>query len=251
MWAAFVVAAFCFAATIDPHSGKVIAESVQGGDIGARISSWALYFLPFNMTHWWTFLISLAGYVVLILDVALACAAADRHMRYNSLSPRGLFSSMNNNIIPSFFVVFTLVIVTSIAAVLEAGIMKATSWMGSYVYILGIIICVIVYVALMYAAVRFILWLPCYVITGFRPLESLSYAYALTVPNIKKLFLSAGVPVTGSILANAVLPVYLPAAVSIPVVGIIDALVCVCLISMSFIAYIDADGIKREDLKKY
>lgn len=250
LWVAYAVAAVCFLGIVDVWSIHDVITSYSGGKFSASLTDWVSFFTPLNTTSWWTILTSLAAYVVLILDLAFICASADRHMRYNSLSPKGIFSSLNNNLLPCLIAVLVLLVFGCVNAFILAGIMMATT-LSSYLYILGLILCAGLALIEFYVITFFALWLPCFNITGFRAYESLSYAYSLGAQRRKPLFLSIFIPtiiIAACIIALTFVNIF---AVSLLVISLLIALMFVYVSVLAYVVYIDADGITREDLKKF
>ncbi len=252
LWVAYAVAAICFLAVVDVWSVHDVLMSYSNGTFGANLSDWIFLFLPLNTSTWWSPVISLAAYVVLTFDLTFICSSTDRHMRYNSLSPRGIFSSLNNSIAPCIIIMLILTVFNCINAVLLAGIMMATSYSTvRFMFILGIIICAALSLAEFYFLTFFSLWLPCFNITGFRAFESLSYAYSLGSERRKSLFLAIFIPAI--IIAACTLPfIFISVSViSLIVISLLLALLFVYIAALVYVVYLDADGIAREDLKKF
>ncbi len=252
LWVGFGVAFVCFLTLTDTSAIHNVLGSYEGGVFNAEISDWICLFLPFNTSSWWMILISLAGYVVLILNLALLCASTDRHMRYNSLSPRGIWSSLNNCLLPCTTIMLILFALSCVNSVILAGIMMATSFSSvKYMFILGITICTLLFFAEFYFLTFFALWLPCFNITGFRAYESLTYAYSLGATKRISMFLAIFVPTAVFVLCG--LPfifVNIPALSAI-VLSLFSAALFVYISALIYVIYLDADGITREDLKKF
>ncbi len=251
-WVAFVVAAVAFAAIYDPHALKVVADSADGGHVNAGIGSWLMLFLPVNTSAWWTVLISFAGYIVLIADLAFICATTDRRMRYGSRSFRGILSSMNDSAMPCAAVAVFLLTSLCILSVVMAAIMKASCSFGApYMYIGGIALCAVVMLVAVYALTFFHLWLPCFAITGFRAYESFGYSYSLAAHKRKQIFLSVYIPIIVVCILSAAIPALCSPAVTTALLPLFQAALYVYTAINSFTMYLDADGTEREDLKKF
>lgn len=252
LWVSYAIAAVCFAAIVDVGSLHGTIASYEDGIFNTSLGGWICLFLPINTHSWWTILLSLAAYVVLIFDLAFICAALNRHMRYNSLSPRGIFSSLNNELLPCMLTVTILVALNCLNALILAGVMMATSPSTvKYMYILGVLICAVLAVIEYYVISFFSLWLPCFNITGFRAYESFSYAYSLGATRRRPLFLSIFIPTL--IIAACALPFAFIdlSALSLIIIALLCAALFVYIAALIYVVYLDADGITREDLKKF
>jgi hypothetical protein len=93
--------------------------------------------------------------------------------------------------------------------------------------------------------------LPCLEITGYRIFEALSYSYSLAKLHIWKIVIAIGVPFIIIFAIVTTLAFTCPP----PVLYIAAPILMGCLFTYAalacYIIFVDAEGIEREDLKKY
>ncbi len=252
IWIAFAVAVVAFGLLIDLSSIDVIKASFDGDKMQTEFIDWLNFFLPFNITQWWSYLLSALSLIMLIVVLAFISTSTDRRMRYNARSIKGLLYGMEANVYPCFWIIAIIAVGDFITTLLMSTVMQATVNMNvENIYILGIILCCILALVALYVLTFLELWLPCYLITGYKAYEALNYSYSLYSTNKLQIFLSTFVPI--AILALCATPVVIfcdPIVISI-VVPIVAALIFTYIAVHCFVVYIDADGIVREDLKKY
>jgi hypothetical protein len=194
----------------------------------------------------------IAAYLVLVLDLALIHSLIDNHVRFGSKSFRSIANSFNINVVNGFiFAIFALVAMF-ISTVIMAAIMKTSCLLQvDYSYIIGIIVCAAVLIFMLFISSLFMLWLPCVEITGFKKFEALNYSYSLARTRIRSIFLSVAPPAFVTVvvsIAIALAEITLLTYIALP---IIMALLYMYSAVLSYIVYVDAEGIEREDLKKY
>jgi threonine/homoserine/homoserine lactone efflux protein len=88
-------------------------------------------------------------------------------------------------------------------------------------------------------------------VTGFKKYEALLYAYALARQRMKGLFVSFSLPLVIVTLVSLTVSFLTAMPVAFVVVPILCGTLFIYFAVLSYIAYADAEGIEREDLKKY
>lgn len=245
------VAILAFAPIIDYTTAKNIVSSFTDGTITSQFTAWLKLFLPFNTENWLTIVLSIVAYIALVLDVAFIHSMVDKHIRFGSKSFRSIMSSFTINFIYGLITMVVLAVAVFILALLMALIMSAFALTPPYVFIVGIVLCVALDVVAVFIAGHFFLWLPCTEITGFKMGEALYSSYAQAKTIRWRNFVAIGLPLLISFAVTIVIFVTLG-----QVAGAIAGSICfgcafMVIIVASYMAYADAEGIEREDLKKY
>ncbi|MGN0818496.1 MAG: hypothetical protein ACI4L9_05960 [Candidatus Coproplasma sp.] len=249
---ALAVAMIAFAPIFDFGAFERIAASYSDGHIADSYTVWLRFFLPVNTENWLTVLLSLLGYVVLVIDLSFIQSLTDKHVRFGTKSFRSIMSSFTVNFSYGLLIALLFAVLSSINAFLLAAIMKTFSMPAiPYLFICGVALCAVVLFAELFAFSHFALWLPCIEITGFKTLEALSYSYSLARPVRWKIAFTITLPSAASVA------VWFAVAMTCP--GWIACIVCAALCGFAFVyvstacylVYVDREGIEREDLKKY
>jgi hypothetical protein len=121
----------------------------------------------------------------------------------------------------------------------------------NYSYVFGLIICVLLAIVIFFLCSLFLLWLPCVEITGFRKYEALNYSYALARQRVWKIFVAFAVPTIIIVTISIVIGMTCPKAVAYIAMPLLLGVLFIYTSVMSYMAYADAEGIEREDLRKY
>lgn len=249
---AVVVAAVALAPTFDMKSFSDIARTYRDGTIDASFTMWIKLFLPFNLNNVWLALLSVACYAVLVVDLAFIQSLTDKHVRFGTLSLKSLGQSFNINVVNGLVFAVFIMIAYCLFAVIWAAVMDAVCLIKApYIFVLGVAICTGLYALMLYLFSLFILWVPCADVTGFKKYEAFSYGYSLASDRRGRLFVSVLIPsviawVVGYTIGFASLP-----ALAFTVIPVLGGLLFVYLSVLAYVAYVDAEGIEREDLKKY
>ena len=249
---ALAVAMVAFAPIFDYAAFEQIATSFSDGRICSSFNVWLCFFLPVHTENWLTVLLSVLGYIVLIVDLSYMQSLTDKHVRFGSKSFRSIMSSLSVN----FWYGLTLAALLAVAAALNAFIFAAVMktfamFTAPYIFVCGVVICGLLTIAELFGFCHFSLWLPCIEITGFKAFEALSYSYSLARPIRWRLFFTLSVPVIiASIIWFAV-----TLTCNAWVAAVISAAVCgfafVFITTACYLAYVDREGIEREDIKHY
>ncbi|MGN0813925.1 MAG: hypothetical protein ACI4MH_01680 [Candidatus Coproplasma sp.] len=249
---ALFVAMVAFAPIFDYSAFEQIATSFSDGHISSSFNVWLCFFLPVHTKNWLTVLLSVLGYVALIVDLAYIQSLTDKHVRFGSKSFRSMMSSLSVNFWYGLMLSVLLALVSSVNAFIFAAIMKTFAMFNTpYLFIGGIVICGLILFVELFVFCHFSLWLPCIEITGFKAYEALSYSYSLARPIRWRLFFTVTVPV----IIVAAIWFVVTFTCTAWIATVISAAVCgfafVLIITACYLAYVDREGIEREDLKRY
>lgn len=249
---ALAVAVAACVPLVDYNAINTVYASLTGNQTAVGYTQWLVLFLPFNCENWITGITSAIAFIVLALDLAFIHTMVDKHIRFGTKSFRSVLSSLTINSAYSLLLVTVILVCCTVLSLLLAAIMFTFSLAESAVAIpAGLIICLIVAVALLYLTCHFFLWLPCVEITGFRILEALSYSYAHARPRRWIIFLSVILSVVVATGISYVVTLFADRITACVVSPLIDGCTFLILAVMSYIVYADAEGIEREDLKKF
>lgn len=229
-----------------------IARSFSDGYVTDNFTAWLYFFLPVNTQNWLTVLLSVLGYVALVVDLSFIHSMIDKHVRFGSKSFRSVMSSFTVNLSYGLTFAAVFAVCAAVTAPVLTAIMKTFShFPAPYVFIAGIALCAAIAFAELFAFCHFALWLPCMEITGFRVFEALTYSYSLARPALKSIFISVCLPMA------AALAVWFATALTCPgwTACVVSAAVFGCtfifVAAACYLIYADKEGIEREDLKKF
>lgn len=206
-----------------------------------------------SFLSWKSIGFGIAGIIAIIIFGSWIIALLEKHMRIGKRTYNGIFSKINDNLMPVFQYTVAILLIYEIWALLTTSILFVVSRIPivALAYLCIVSAFVGMHFVLLYAVGLIYLWLPCMQITGFKAGEALSYSNKISAPvQIKIMF--------GQTLSLL----------------LVEFLVCLCIwllksnefmvistilyaiIIMSFcvrmeIAYFDLDHIQRADLKKY
>jgi hypothetical protein len=248
----FLVAAVAISLLTDNHSFTVIVSSATDGTISDSFLSWLRFFIVFNYSNWIMVLCGIAAYIVLISDLAFIHSLIDKHVRFGSKSFRSIASGFNINVVNSLIAALFAIPAMLVTAVIMAAIMKTCVLIPfDYSYLLGVILCAALLIFMLFLFSLFLLWLPCVEVTGFKKYEALNYSYALTRSRIGGIFLSAAIPAIFAVVITVGIMFIENAFATYIAIPLIMAALFIYECVLSYIVYVDAEGIEREDLKKY
>jgi hypothetical protein len=237
---------------IDTNAYNTILGSVSEGKISGSFTEWFYFFILFNPSNVFTIIAGLAAYIVLILNLAFVQSLVDNHVRFGSRSIRSIASSFNINVVNSLIFAIFALFIHYLNGVIMAAIMKTCEVIPiAYSYIIGIVLCVLLIVFIFFVCSLFLLWLPCVEITGFKKYEALTYSYALARQRVWKIFAAFSIPVIVIVGISVAVCMTCIAAVSYIVVPLLIGLLFIYTSILCYMVYVDAEGIEREDLKKY
>lgn len=207
-----------------------------------------------NFASWESVIVGIIAIVLLIACTAMLMALLEKHMRIGKRSFRGLFSKLNDNLIPTLvYACVVLVIYEVWSLVTAAGVLLMSKiplvWLA---YTLAAIIFAAAHVVLIYMLGFLYLWLPCMQITGFRAWEAFQYSYHLMAPvrygilGVQTLLLCA----VGGLTWIFAWFVADGLAFTVITTLLYVVLIMVYCVRME-IVYFDRENIERADYKRY
>jgi hypothetical protein len=248
----YLVAAFSIGFLINPEAYSTIASSAQDGTISGSFFAWLKFFILFNPDNALTIVTGIAAYLLLISDLALIHSLVDKHVRFGTKSLRSIGIGYNINIVNGLIFSIFAMIVQFVVAAINAAIMKTCELIPvAYSYALGVAICFALIIFILFVAGLFLLWLPCVEVTGFKKFDALSYAYALARPRAWKIFASLALPAIVTIAICTTVGLLCIKLVTYLVIPVVLGIFFVYVAVLSYMIYAEAEGISREDLKKY
>lgn len=245
------IAILAFAPIIDFMAIERIAQSFDGGKISDSFTAWLRLFLPFNTENWITALLSIVAYVALIVNLAFIHSMVDKHIRFGIKSFRSIMSSLTINFVYGLICVIVLAVAVIILDLIMAVIMTAFCMAGEYIFIVGIVICAILAIVFLFVAAHFFLWLPCAEITGFRISEALFYSYAQARTHRWANFAAIVLPAVCAVVITALFGIFMGITAAAIAGPICFGCAFMVIVVASYMSYADAEGIEREDLKKF
>ncbi len=245
------VAIIACAPVVDYGAVENIVNSYSDGQITASFADWFMAFMPYNSRNWLSVVLSIVGYIALVMDIAFIHSMVDKHIRFGSKSFRSIMSSYSINFIYGLIAMVAGMCAMLVLALLMALVMTAFSMLPSFAFIAGLVLCAALALLLAFIAAHFFLWLPCVEITGYKITEAVYSSYAQAKTIRWRNFAAIVVPM---IIATAITS--LVGGFCGPVATGAAGAVCFgcafMVISVaSYMAYADAEGLEREDLKKF
>lgn len=250
-----IIPALFLSFSTDENSLNAVVESFFSGNI----ADWEFLQLfravsVLNFGSWKAILFGLIGIIALLLCVSLMMALMEKHMRIGKRTFNGIFSKLNDNLIPTCGYGFLLIGIYELWSLLVAALLFFVSRIGVTVaaYIGASIVFLGMHVVLLLCISVIYLWLPCMQITGFRASEALNYTNQLTSDVKWKIvagqLFSMFVAETAICLCawfaiNFVWFTLLTTAIY----AVLTMIFCVRM----EVAYFDLDKIERADLRKY
>ncbi len=187
-----IIPAFFFALAVDAPALETVLNNFVSGKIGEITFVDAFRSISiFNFSNAQTISSGLIGIVVSVVCVSLLMALLEKHMRIGKRTFNGLFSKLNDNLIPTGSFALILLVFYELWALVTAALVAfvANVSIVPLAYVLTALVYVGMHFVLMYAISAMYLWLPCMQITGFRPLEALRYSHQLVAPETQSIVL--------------------------------------------------------------
>lgn len=194
------------------------------------------------------------GLVALMACVSMLMAFLEKHMRYGKRSFNGLFSKINDNLLPTLGFGLLIVVIYEVWALITASLLYLCSRFSFVIlaYIAVGILFVAMHFALLYTISMLYLWLPCMQITGFRAVEALQYSNQLSSPLKWHIILSQMFSV---FTVEALLIITVHFSNSLLAFTVISTLLFAFLLIVFCvrmeIVYFASDNIERRDIRKY
>ncbi len=247
--------AFFLSLSLAEEEIKCVVETLVSGNIG-NLHFYHLFsaISVLNFASWESIVYGIIGIAVLIACVSILMALLEKHMRIGKRSFRGIFSKLNDNLLPTLGYAFIVLIIYEVWSLLTAALILLVAqipvvWLA---YTFACILFIAAHIALIYLLGLLYLWLPCMQITGFRALEAFQYSYHLMAP------VRWGILAVQAILLFAVEGVICACACivtdgvmfSILTTAVYALLIMVYCVRME-IVYFDRENIERADKKRY
>lgn len=238
---------------------QVALKYVLDHFFNGSMQSWDFYNLfcsasVLNFGSWKAIGFGFIGVVAIVVCVSMMMALLEKHMRFGKRTFNGIFSKLNDNLLPTSGYTFFVVIIYEIWAVVLASLLFLVSrieivWLA-YTFITIVMLCM--HFVLLYTINLIYLWLPCMQITGFRPAEALQYANHLSAPVKWRIIFAQTMSIF--LVETLIFLCVLFAAEFIPFT-VVSAFLYAVLIMVYCVrmqtVYFDLDNIERKDLKKY
>lgn len=234
-------------------------NAVVGAFLSGAIKEWDFSSLfravsVLNFAGWRSIVFGLVGVATLVVCVSLMMALMEKHMRIGKRTFNGIFSKLNDNLIPTCGYALLLIVIYELWSVITAALLFFTSRTAGFTlaYVFTILVFLGMHVVLLWAVSIVYLWLPCMQITGFKALEALHYTNQLSAE--VKWRISVGQLISLLVAETAIC---LCAWFAIDrfwfvllTTALYSVLIMVFCVRMQ-IAYFDLDNIERADLRKY
>ena len=250
-----VLPAFFLALSLAEEEIVCVINTLTSGNIG-NLHFYHLFsaISVLNFASWESIVYGVIGIIVLIACASILMALLEKHMRIGKRSFRGIFSKLNDNLMPTLGYAFFILLIYELWALLTTGIILLVAQIpvGWLAYTLAGIFFVAAHAALIYFIGLLYLWLPCMQITGFRALEAFNYSYHLMAPvrwgillvqTILLFFVEVSICACALWIAEPVMFIIITTA-------IYTLLIMVYCVRME-IAYFDRENIERADKKRY
>lgn len=196
----------------------------------------------------------LIGIVAIVVCVSMMMALMEKHMRFGKRTFNGIFSKLNDNLIPTGGYTLLLLAMYEVWSLITAALLFIVSripiaWLA-YVFIS--LVMILMHFALLYGINLIYLWLPCMQITGFPAAEALQYSNQLSKPVKWRILVSQTffLFIVETLIFLCVLFAVEWITFTIISTLLFAILILVYCVRMQ-IVYFDLDGIERKDLKKY
>lgn len=207
-----------------------------------------------NFSSWGATFSGLLAVVSTVLCAAVLMAMLEKHMRIGKRTFNGIFSKLNDNLLPTCGYVLLLLIIYEIWTLLTAALVYALSLIPfvALAYVLMGVAYLAMHVLLLYAVGLIYLWLPCMQLTGFKAADALYYSYQISESSkwhillgqlFSLLVVEAAIFVFALYAQNSVVFTVLTAVFY----GIVMMIYCVRM----QVVYFDLDNIERADLTYY
>lgn len=250
-----VLPAFFLSLSLAEEEIVCVINTLTSGNIGS-LHFYHLFsaISVLNFASWESIVYGIIGIVVLIACASILMALLEKHMRIGKRSFRGIFSKLNDNLLPTLGYAFFVLIIYEIWSLLTTAIILLVAqipvvWLA---YTLAGLFFLVAHAALIYLIGLLYLWLPCMQITGFRALEAFNYSYHLMAPVRWGILLVQTILlfVVESAICACALLIAEPITLKIITTAIYAILIMVYCVRME-IVYFDRENIERADKKRY
>lgn len=204
-----ILPALFYMGMFDYDSFDATVRNLFGGTISqTTFGEWFGCFSLLNFSTWYGFLLSVIGFVVIVVCLSCMLGFIEKHMRIGKRTLNGVFSKLNDNILSTMLVAGIIVVIYEVWSLLTAALCFAAATVIQNIvvsYIFLILLFAGMTFVLLYVLSMFVLWLPCQLITGFGAYESLSFSYHMGVQNHRSLVLALLLPL---VIGNVVLTIF-------------------------------------------
>ena len=207
-----------------------------------------------NFASWKSIGFGVLGIVTLIVCVSMLMAFLEKHMRYGKRSFNGIFSKINDNLLPTLGFGTLLAVIYESWSLIAASILYLCSLFTWTVvaYVSVSIMFIALHIVLLYTISMLYLWLPCMQITGFRAVEALQYSNQLSSPLKWHIILSQTLSIfTVEALLISTVHFTTGFLMFTTMSSLLFALLLIVFCVRMEIVYFDSDNIERRDLRKY
>ena len=197
-------------------------------------------------------LFSVLGVLALIICGAILMAFLDKHMRIGKCTYNGMFSRLNENLLPTFWVVLILLLIYELWAALLSLLLLLTTLLPSpFSYASAAFVVFAMHFLFLYLVACLYLWLPCMQITGFRAFEALRYSYILVEPLRQRIVFSQ---LFSMLFAEILISASVLLLPNMEIVSIVVTALLYMFMIMQFcvrmqVVYFDREQIERLDLR--
>lgn len=224
-----------------------------------NISDWTFFMLfqaisALNFGSWQSLVFGILGVVLIVPCVAMMMALVEKHFRIGKRTFNGIWSKLNDNLLPTCVYALFLLVFYEVWALLLAALLFFMSRISMHVLAFSLCggVFFVMHMFLLYVIGSFYLWLPCMQITGFRALEALQYSNQL-MSNVKWQILFAQILVL--LVSESLIclcAVFVQNAVVFTALTMLLYLFMIMLYCVRMqIAYFELDHIQRADLAQY
>lgn len=207
-----------------------------------------------SFTSWRASISGIFAIISLVLSAALLMALLEKHMRIGKRTFNGIFSKLNDNILPTLGYVILLLCIYELWALIVSALIYFVSniTLIPVAYTAMALVFIAAHVALLYAIGMIYLWLPCMQITGFKAGEALYYSSHLASSVQWKISLAQ---LLSWVFVEIVMVLCVMLSKSTAMfIGLTTA--CYALLIMVYcvrmeVVYFSLDNISRADLAQY
>lgn len=248
-----LIPAYFLAMTADIGNIASISESIFSGKADLTFAQLFAFLSPLNGKGWpW----AIVFFVAAAVCMPMLFGFIEKHMRIGSRSLKGVARCFNNNFLSTVAVLLIFAAVYELWALIAAGLVFAVTFLidGFASYIVALIVLAGMDALIAYIASLILLWLPCLQITGYNFMDALSYSNQLYAKRKGKLFVAVLLPLlAGIVLQMFIVWVSPMAGFQIPVFILLELVFLLLFLyycALMYVAYFEAAGEERADLKK-
>ena len=248
-----LIPSYFLTAASDLHNMGELIDVFVYGNGNADFFAVHAYFSPFSRGGWAYALVAFASMVLLF---PFLLGFIEKHMRLGFRNWKGIAGRFNFNFLTTLVVFAVDLVIYEVWALIASGLIYAETliFQGIASVAIAVVLAIVSVALLCYIFSLFLLWLPCLQIMGYNFMDSLSYSNTLYAKKRAKLFWALFVPCVVCYVGRTVTVAFRGlfaaevAAFLICELIFMFAILYVCV--LMFVAYFDAAGEERLDLKK-